>query len=391
MRVLFSTTANDGHVGPLLPFVRACVDAGHEVQVAAPASFGEALARAALPHVPFADPPAHVIGPVLASLPTMTFEEADDAVLREVFGRIDAQAALPALLETVEHWRPDVIVRESAEIASLVVAERFGVPHAHVCIGMHEVAARFADAVAGPLQELSQLAGVAEDRLPAALAAESIFSLVPELLDLATGQATPTAAHFKRFRDPAPAISGPPPPDWGAPDLPLVYVTFGSVAGSIPPFAGVFREALDALADLDVRVLMTVGRAVNPAGLGPLPANAQVRQWLPQDAVLAHAAAVLGHGGFGTTMGALRAGVPQSVAPLFSFDQIVNGAHVASAGAGFTTEIGAGAVERAAARIPDLLAGPGYTDSASRVAAAISELPPTAEAIPVLAALANEP
>jgi UDP:flavonoid glycosyltransferase YjiC (YdhE family) len=389
MRVLFSTTANDGHFGPLLPFVRACVAAGHEVQVAAPASFGEALERAAVLHVPFADPPAHVIGPVMAGLPTMTFEEADDVVLREVFGRIDAQAALPALLEAVERWRPDVIVRESAEIASLAVAERFGVPHAHVCIGMHEVASRFADAVAGPLQELARLVGVAEDRLPVALAAESVFSLVPELLDLATGKATPTAASFKRFRDPAPAVSGPRPPDWGAPDLPLVYVTFGSVAGSIPPFAGVFREALDALADVDVRVLMTVGRAVDPDRLGPVPDNAEVRQWLPQDAVLAHAAAMLGHGGFGTTMGALRAGVPQSVAPLFSFDQIVNGAHVARVGAGLTTEIGPGAVERAAAQIPYLLADPAYADSALRVAAAITELPPTEQAVPVITALHN--
>ncbi len=385
MRVLFATTANEGHLGPLLPFVRACVAAGHEVRVAAPTSFGDTLARAGLPHVPFADPPAHVIGPVMARLPTLTFEEADDLVLREVFGRIDAQAALPGLLESVEQWQPDVIVRESAEIASLAVAERIGVPHVHVCIGMHEVAARFADAVAGPLQELGRLVGLADDRLPAALAAEPVLSLVPELLDLPAGRATPAAARFRRFRDPAPAVTGPRPPDWGAPDLPLVYVTFGSVAGSIPPFAGVFREALDALADVDVRVLMTVGRTVDPGQLGTLPSNAQVRRWLPQDAVLAHAAAMIGHGGFGTTMGALRAGVPQSVAPLFSFDQIVNGAHVASVGAGLTTEIGPGAVARAAERIPDLLADRAYAAAAGRVATAIDELPPAAEAISLMA------
>ena len=57
--------------------------------------------------------------------------------------------------------------------------------------------------------------------------------------------------------------------------------------------------------------------------------------------MLAQAAAMLGHGGFGTTMGALAAGVPQVVAPLFTFDQIVNGDHVAAVGAGLTTERGA--------------------------------------------------
>ena len=55
-----------------------------------------------------------------------------------------------------------------------------------------------------------------------------------------------------RFRDEAPPTGdGPLPPPWGDPELPLVYVTFGSVTGSLPPFAGLFREALDALADLD--------------------------------------------------------------------------------------------------------------------------------------------
>src|ERR671912_29653 len=115
MRVLLATTANDGHFGPLVPFARACRAAGHEVRVAAPASYAPALERAGFDHEPFADAPPELIGPVMASLPTLPFEEADDTVIREVFGRIDAQAGLPAVLETVERWRPDVVVRESAE------------------------------------------------------------------------------------------------------------------------------------------------------------------------------------------------------------------------------------------------------------------------------------
>ena len=75
-------------------------------------------------------------------------------MVREVFARIDAQAALPSLIETVERWRPDVVLRESAELASLAAAERAGVPHVHVCIGMHEVATRFAEAIGDPLEEL---------------------------------------------------------------------------------------------------------------------------------------------------------------------------------------------------------------------------------------------
>jgi hypothetical protein len=382
--VLCATTANDGHFGPLLPFARACSASGHEVRVAAPASYAASLARAGLAHEPFADAPPELIGPVMARLPTLPFEEADETVVREVFGRIDAQAALPALLETIETWRPHVVVRESAELGSLAAAERFGVPHVHACIGMHEVATRFAEAVCDPLQELGRLAGLAEGRLPGALAAETVLSLVPELLDFASGEVPPAAEAFHRFHEASSATDGHRPPEWGDPDVPLVYVTFGSVAGSLPPFAGVFREALDALADLDVRVLMTVGRKLDPQGLGPVPANAHVAQWVPQEAVLAHAAAVLGHGGFGTTMGALAAGVPQAIAPLFSFDQAVNGDHVAAVGAGLTAGAGAGAVERAAAALPRLLSDPSFAESARGVAAAMRELPPPAEAVTVL-------
>jgi hypothetical protein len=389
VRVLFSTTANDGHFGPLLPFARACVEAGHQVRVAAPESYGVALARARLPHEPFADAPPELVGPIMASLPALTFEEADGVVVRDVFGRIDAQAALPSLVEILERWRPQVVVRESAELASLAAAEQAGVPHVHVCIGMHEVAREFAEAVADPLEELGRLAGLADGRLAAALEAETVLSLVPELLDHPPGEVPAGPDGFRRFHEPAPITGGHRPPEWGDPDVPLVYVTFGSVAGSLPPFAGIFREALDALADLDARVLMTVGRTFDRHELGRVPTNAHVERWLPQETVLAHAAAVLGHGGFGTTMGALAAGVPQVVAPLFSFDQIVNGEHVAAVGAGLTVARGEGVVARAAAELPRLLEVPAFAESARGVAAAMQELPRPSEAVAVLAALVD--
>ncbi|HET8588468.1 MAG TPA: glycosyltransferase [Nakamurella sp.] len=387
MRVLFSTTANEGHFGPLLPFVRACAASGHDVRVAAPVSFGPALARVGLRHEPFADARPELIGPVMAQLPAMDVEDANDVVMREVFGRIDAQAALPALQTTVERWRPQVIVRESAEFASLAAAERAGVPHVHVCPGMHEVAARFAAAVEDPLEELGRIAGVGSGRLNAALAAEPIFGLVPEVLDYASGSRPPAVDAIQRFHQPDDVTAGQRQREWGDPDLPLVYVTFGSVAGSIPTFAGVFRQALDALAGLDATVVMTLGRNLDPHDVGPVPANTHVAQWLPQAEVLAHAAVMVGHGGFGTMVGALAAGVPQVVVPLFTFDQLVNGDRVAAVGAGVTMGVWQGTVGRIADEITRLLGDPSFAESARRIAVALNELPPPSKAVPVLAGL----
>ncbi|WP_404433706.1 glycosyltransferase [Microbacterium lacus] len=385
MRVLCATTANDGHFRPLLPFARAFAHAGHEVLVAAPASYAGVVAKAGFVHEPFADAPRDLIGPVMKRLPTLAFEEADGLVIREVFARIDAQAALPSLVETVEHWRPDLILRETAELASLAAAERAEVPHVQVCIGMHEILPRFAQAISDPLEELGRLAGLVEGRMTSALDSESVLSLVPELLDHPHGDVPSGSDGFLRFHEPRPAARADRVPDWGDPRAPLIYVTFGSVTGSLPPFASAFRRALDALAHVEARVLLTVGGKVDPAGLGPLPSNAHVEQWWPQDAVLGQAAAMLGHGGFGTTMGALAAGVPQVVVPLFTFDQIVNGDHVAAVGAGLAVERGPLSVESAAAEVPRMLADPTYAASARRVAAAIADLPSTAEAVHTLA------
>ena len=100
MRVLFSTTAGAGHFEPMVPFARACHDAGHDVKVAAPASFADAVAAPGLDHAPFADVPPEVMGQIFGRLPELSRDEANRVVMTEVFGRLDAQAALPGLTES---------------------------------------------------------------------------------------------------------------------------------------------------------------------------------------------------------------------------------------------------------------------------------------------------
>jgi UDP:flavonoid glycosyltransferase YjiC (YdhE family) len=95
----------------------------------------------------------------------------------------------------------------------------------------------------------------------------------------------------------------------------------------------VFRTALDAVADLRARVLVTVGHAFDADRIGAVPANTHVESWVAQTDVLRQAAVVVCHGGSGTTFGALAAGVPLVVCPLFA-DQPCNGRLVDAAGAG---------------------------------------------------------
>ena len=313
MRLLFTTTGHAGHVLPLVPLARACIRAGHEVRVAGARSRGDVVRRSGLPFWPFADPPADEVGAVFAPTVRLPAEEANAVVIGEVFGRLGAGAALPGLEAMIETWRPDAIVRESYEFASVIAAERAGIPHVRVATGLASTE--------------DWLLGYAGATVPIeAIRASPQLSFTPPALD--------DGAVAHRFRV---AGSEPGPNRWGEP---LVYVTFGSVAAGLPLFPAVYRAALDALADLPVRVLMTIGEHGDPAELGPLPANAAVEQWVPQADVVPHAAAVVCHGGYGTTIGALTAGVPLVVAPLFA-DQGRNAARVAAVGAGLALPMAA--------------------------------------------------
>jgi len=66
-------------------------------------------------------------------------------------------------------------------------------------------------------------------------------------------------------------------PDWWAGDpSPLAYLTFGSVTGSMPIAADVYRIALGAMSGQPVRVLLTVGTRTDIAELGPIPGTSML-------------------------------------------------------------------------------------------------------------------
>jgi len=375
MRVLFSSTAGAGHFNPLVPLAHACRAAGHDVAVAAPASFAEAVGRAGLPHRPFADAPPDELGALFARLPGLPHVEANEIVVRDVFAGLDARSALAGLDETVQDWRPDVIVREPAEFASYVVAERRGVPHVVMAIGPAGLDDFMLPRVDAPLRALGAERGA--DGLRAA----PVVTLVPEVLD------TPRsgAGQVTRVRyEASPASRVDPLPAWGDPDTSLVYASYGTVTGNLGPFGAVYPATVAALADRPVRVLLTIGEAGDPAGLGPLPANVRVERFRPQQDVMPAASAVVCHGGFGTTMTALAHGVPLVVVPLFAHDQFINADAVAAAGAGVALRGGVDALDEIAGALDTLLADLSFAAGAGRVADEIAALPPVSSAVTVV-------
>ncbi|WP_256796071.1 glycosyltransferase [Terrabacter sp. Ter38] len=395
MRMLFATTAGTGHFGPMVPVARACVEAGHEVRVAAPESFANHVEHAGLEHVPFDDVAQEVMGAVFARLPSMSPEEANATVVRDVFGRLDAQAARPRVQELVDAWAPDVVLREPCEFGSLAAAVRSGVPHVEMAIGLGSLQRWAGQALVDPLGELDVVAGLDHGSCAAAMSSAAVLSQVPPSLDVpdhlpgASGVGAQDVTRVTRYRDGAARSgSGTLPTGWGDPDLPLVYVTFGSVTAGFDALSSVFELALDALADLPVRVFLTTGHAGDPESLRPWPDNAHVERWWPQDDVMPLASAVVGHGGFGTMMSALVAGVPQVLVPLFAFDQEVNARRIEEVGAGVRLAGRHGAMAELSGALTRVLADTDIRSRAAALADEIAALPDASEMVGTVEAIA---
>ena len=118
-----------------------------------------------------------------------------------------------------------------------------------------------------------------------------------------------------------------------------------------------------------MRGLVTTGPAVDPAVISA-PDNVTVTRWVRHADVLPHCSAVITHGGHGTVMKALIAGVPLIVVPL-GRDQPDNAGRVVYAGAGIRLRKNAtvSALRTAISRVID---DPRYHTAARHMAARLA-------------------
>jgi UDP:flavonoid glycosyltransferase YjiC (YdhE family) len=387
VRVLISTTRGAGHFGPLAPFAAACRHAGMEVLVAGPRSAAAMVSEAGLAFTAFDDPPEEERAEVFARTRGLSCDEANALVVNEVFGRIYTRASLPRLAPVFEGWQPDVVLRDPCEFASALLAEGHGIPQARVAIGLGAVSELALGWAAETLGRLRAEVGLSPDPAASTIRSSPYLTVVPPSLE---HPVLPGPTHTRRFRIPAESSAPTVLPDWWpGREGPLVYVSFGSVAPSFGYFPEIYRAAIDALAGRDIRVLVTVGTDADPRALGPLPPGVHVERWVPQPVVMAHAAAAVVHGGFGSTMHALLAGVPLVLVPLFA-DQPHNARRVAACGAGIALEGGPAALGGLGAAVRRLLDEAPFAARAREVAAEAQTLPPIEHAAELVDDLAAQ-
>ena len=356
MRFLCTFVGGTGHLEPVLPMALELQRRGHDVAFACQADLVAAVQRAGFP--------AHDTGgatllPPSARRPLVPVDRAaEQDVVRRAFAGHLARERASRVRELAERWRPDVVVRDELDVGAAVAAEAVGVPHAAVTV---LAAGGFAtpDLLAEPLGVL-----LAEHALPPdAAVLHRHLTVVP----------VPPG-----FRDPLHPVPGRTvhvrPAGWSAQRQPgrCVLVTLGTVFAQ--ESGDLFARLLAAVRDLPVDVLVTVGPAVDPAELGPQPAHVRVERSVPLADVLPRCAAVVTHGGSGTVVAALAAGVPCVVLPMGA-DQPWNADRVVALGAGLVLDAVTATPADVRAALSEVLTVPAFRLAAEALRAEVAALP----------------
>ncbi|MDW5598828.1 glycosyltransferase [Conexibacter stalactiti] len=392
MRVLLTFAGGRGHAGPLLPLARALRAAGHAV-----AFNGRATVVAELSDLGEPLPDADDAGSEpIAIAPLLAPDAArEDAVLRDGFAGAVARRRAGSVHALCERWTPDLIVRDELDFGALVAAEARGLPHATVLVSASGAFVR-PPLVAPPLDALRADYGLAPDPSLTAPARHLVLSPSPP-----------------RFRDPAfplPATalafrSGPggepggaarrgrgsddePAPPWpvAIPGAPTVYATLGTIFNA--ESGDLFARLLEGLRALPLNVVVTVGRALDPAGFGPQPPHVRIERHLPQARVLTRCDLVVSHGGSGTVVDALAAGLPSLLLPLGA-DQLLNAARCEALGVGVALDVVNATPQAIGAAATRLLDDRATAAAARAFALEIGALPGPDACVPALEEIAS--
>jgi diacylglycerol O-acyltransferase len=282
------------------------------------------------------------------------------------------------VMEELERETADVVVVDVLIASALCGAEAAGVPRVLLMHALYGIPRPGAPPMGAGFLPSSGVGGRLRDRAVTGLTLKLFATGLPplnearvelgldpydsplELFDNADRIVVCTSPSFDFAADTVPdnvryvgpQFDDPGPEPWSGPwadssSRPLVLVGLSSTFMDQQPL---LQNAAHALGRLPVHGLITTGSAVDPAGI-VAPANVMVTDWVRHADVLPDCATVVTHGGHGTVMKSLRAGVPVVVAPL-GRDQPDNAARVVHAEAGVRVGKGpsVGRLERAIAR-----------------------------------------
>lgn len=309
----------------------------------------------------------------------------EEQTIREVFADRAARRRAAGIRALAADWRPDVVVADEVDFGAVVAAEALAVPYAIVLVLAAGSLVR-ADVVADTLDQVRREHGLAADPDLSAPSRYLVLNPFPASLrdpDIALSD----TAHPFRTVDLAPTGGAPPPWTRSRPGDPNIYMTLGTQFNV--ESGDLFSRIVAGRAQLPANVLVTVGRQIDPAELGPQPPHVHVERYIPQTEILPFCDAVVFHGGSGTLLGALTHGLPM-VFLAMGADQPANAARCHALGVGLSLD----PVRVTPAEVRDsalaVLQGLDYRRAARELQAEIAAQPDVATTVRLLERLAVE-
>jgi rhamnosyltransferase subunit B len=362
MTVLLLTIGSAGDVLPFIGIGQALRARGHRVQVIVNPHFGDLVQRAGLEFIPLGT--AADFDALKANPDLWHRRRAFPLVMKSIGQSLDQ-----VYRAVMDHYVPGdtVIAASSLALGARVAQDQFDLPLATV----HLAPAVFASAYAPP-----RLPGVWMPGWLPVWARRAMFDvghrtvvdrmIRPVLNEFRAGHGLPPVHHVLKdwWNSPRRVIGlwpdwyAPPQPDWPANTVlcgfplydaadttpmpaelcrfldqgekPIVF-TPGTAMHHAQQF---FAAAADACQQLGRRgILLTRHRAHLPPALPPTVLHVE---YAPLSRLLPRAAAIVHHGGIGTSAQAMASGVPQVVCP-FSFDQVDNARRLEELGVAYTS------------------------------------------------------
>ncbi|WP_400994923.1 glycosyltransferase [Agromyces sp. GXQ0307] len=387
---LFALTDAGGTVPPEVGVVRRVVDRGHRVTALADETMAAKVERAGAAvriwRRPFAEFRDWELRTPMAQARGM----AEHMLIGPAPGMADDTGA------AIDEIRPDLVVTSGFALGAMIAAESRGIPFDLLMPNVYVLPADGMPPFGAGLAPARGLAGRTRDRAMRAASARLIdrYTLrelnglrarhdldpIPTLwaqMQHARMQLVLTSAAFDfpatlppNARYVGPILDDPDWADaarWTPPegDAPLVLVAMSS---TFQDHVGCLQRIADALGELRVRGLMTTGPAVEPGAIRA-PANVAVVASAPHREVLPLADLVVTHGGHGTVVKALAAGLPLVILH-HGRDQADNAVRVTERHAGVAVPRTASSV-RIARAVAEVLGDASYRESSGGLGRAI--------------------
>ncbi|MBT2518169.1 glycosyltransferase family 1 protein [Streptomyces sp. ISL-90] len=388
---LFALTDAGGTVPPELGVVRRVVDRGHRVTVLADESMADQVRRTGAVFLPWTSSAGEFRDWELRTPTSLAQGMVDHMLVGPAPGQADDATT------AIDVTQPDLVVTSFVGLGAMIAAEARGLPfdilipniYTLPAPGMPPLGAGMSPA-RGPLGRLrDRVVTAASTRLIDRYALARVNALRAEhrldpvattwsQMQRASRQLVLTSAAFdfpatlpQNARYVGPILDDPA---WAADEAwtppagegPLVLVAMSS---TFQNHVACLQRIVDALGGLPVRGLVTTGPAVAPYAIRA-PANVTVVASAPHREVMRHAGLVITHGGHGTVIKTLAAGLPLVILH-HGRDQADNAARVTARGVGVAVSRRAPA-RKIARAVAEVLGDPTYREAAERLGQAVA-------------------